>query len=195
VPNLETLFACVNFVDSAGGRASQFFQALLSSPRLKHLDLASTAGMPLVSYLSQTASLGVTETPLQDEFIPCLALAPYLESFVLTRTKIMSEEMTSIALRIASDNPTLKWFILRDVVPLDHEDRLFLKYRTKQISMCAVMDSVARGELPNRRLRVRETRVTPLGQLVTKSHTKDIPPPGSRTPKSPKSPSKSPSLK
>lgn len=83
--------------------------------------------------------------------------------------KVKGSDLTKSAILIASRNPNLREFTLRDVGLWDHLDQLTGVFRTKQIGCYVVEDCQGM-----RVLNVQEVGISALRQQYSKYHTRVI---------------------
>jgi hypothetical protein len=171
IPCLASLSICVNFLDSNNRSDCRvLYQRVLSAcPHLNHLEISATGPIVLVSSsLTCSCFYGLIDD-LQKDFSEAIWGAPMLRSFVITRTRrLVDEDITAGALRIANQNPHLQAFSIRDVFDWDHADQLDGKCRFRQIGTYFLLaDDLQKAHS----LRILETGVNTLGRRYTRSST------------------------
>ncbi|KAF8896563.1 hypothetical protein BD779DRAFT_1668330 [Infundibulicybe gibba] len=123
-PNIRSLSIYVNFMDNITPTlcAGLYERVISSCPKLSHLEISSTGPVSL------------------KDFSSALRRAKSLKSFVLTRTRRLSDEsLSKSAMRIATQNPNLEYFCIKSVDTWDHHDQLLDKYSLKEFGMYYIL--------------------------------------------------------
>ncbi|KIK62442.1 hypothetical protein GYMLUDRAFT_242617 [Collybiopsis luxurians FD-317 M1] len=119
--DLESLAVCVNFADSHAPQSDFYGRLFGKCSQLNNLEISSTSTLSL-----RQLSSG-------------LMLVPGLQTLTVTRVrKLNGSDLSKSASLIARQNPNLREFTLRDVLPWDHLDQFTQVFRTKQIGRYTV---------------------------------------------------------